>query len=116
MADCLIRQIPMTPPAKRPTRTENLDLNRMRRLYRAALLCSRATRNGAGRAVIGTEVPAMLDLRPGDVIGTPQITPAMQLLAGAEPPRPGQESSSGSGSALAVQLGLASGIALRARQ
>jgi hypothetical protein len=106
----------MTPPKTRPRRkrSENLDLQRMRRLYEALLRCSRATRDLATRARLGTEVPALLEMRGGDVLVLSRVTATMRLLAGATAPSSAQ--SNRSSSALAVQLGLASGIALRARQ
>ena len=97
----------------RRKRTENLDLHRMRRLYLSMLRCSRATGNRVARSRLGTEVPALLDLRRGDLVVTTQMTPAVQLLAGGRMPRRGSSASS-SGS-LPVQLGIAAGIALRAR-
>ena len=100
----------------RRKRSENLDLQRMRRLYDAMQRCSAASRNGRGRAALGTEVPALLDLRLGDVVVTPEVTPALRILAGAQPLRRKQKVRLAPASGLAVQLGVASGIALHARQ
>lgn len=105
-------------PAKpKRKRSENLDLQRMRRLYEAMLRCSRATRDAVARARLGTEVPALLELRGGDVLVLSHVSSTMRLLAAAEAQRRAPTArSNGTASALAVQLGLASGIALRARQ
>jgi len=98
----------------RRKRSENLDLERMRRLYHAMLRCSRATRNSTARMRLGTEVPALLDLRGGDLLVTSEITPAIQLLAGGRQPLHVRLTPT-SASSLPVQLGVASGIAFRAR-
>jgi hypothetical protein len=108
----------MTPPKTRPRRkrSENLDLQRMRRLYEAMFRSSRATRDAIARARLGTEVPALLELRGGDVLVLSRVTSTMRLLAGALPSLSSNHTRlKASASALAVQLGLASGIALRAR-
>jgi hypothetical protein len=101
-------------PKPRRKRSENLDLERMRRLYEAMTRCSRAVRDSAARARLGTEVPALLEMRGGDVVVLSRVSPAMQLLAGAQPPRK-PATIAAPASLLAVQLGLASGIALRMR-
>lgn len=103
-------------PKPRRKRSENLDLQRMRRLYEAMLRCSRSGRAPAARARLGTEVPALLELRGGDIVVLSRVTPATQLLAGAQPARVVANGRGASDSVLAVQLGLASGIALRARE
>lgn len=109
---------PKRPSPRKPRRkrSENLDLQRMRRLLKAMTRCSRATRDAATRARLGTEVPALLDMRGGDVLVLSSVTPAMRLLADAQPSRKSAHSRTTSASTLAVQLGLASGIALRARE
>jgi TPP-dependent pyruvate/acetoin dehydrogenase alpha subunit len=109
---------PKTPkPAKpRRKRSENLDVQRMRRFYDAMLRCSRASRNGQARATLGTEVPALLDLRGGDILVVSRATAAIDLLSSGAPRRKPDAQTASTPSLLAVQLGLASGIALRARE
>ena len=101
-------------PKPRRKRSENLDLQRMRRLYEAMTRGSLASRNASARARLGTEVPALLEMRGGDIVVISRVTPAMQLLGGAQAPRK-NSGKPAAASTLAVQLGLASGIALRAR-
>ena len=110
---------PTTPkPAKpRRKRSENLDLQRMRRFYDAMLRCSRASRNAKARATLGSEVPALLDLRGGDILVSSRATAAIDLLSGrAAERRKADTQPVATPSLLAVQLGLASGIAFRARE
>jgi hypothetical protein len=113
-----IMSMPKPKPAPRRKRSENLDIQRMRRLYDAMQRCSRAARNVTTRAALGTQVPALLELRGGDVLVLSRMNSTIDLLTGTQPQkrlRPTRRSFASS-STLAVQLGVASGIALRARE
>ena len=104
----------MTPPKParpRRKRSENLDAQRMHRLYEAVIRCSRATRDRADRARLGAEVPAILDLKGGDVLVTVRVTPSLRLIGSAEEPHTLRAKTRRS--TLPVQLGVAAGIALR---
>ena len=105
---------PIKPPRRK--RSENLYVQRMRRLYDATLRCARALR-GRDAAVLGTEIPALLDLRSGDRVVTSRITAAMRLLAGAEPDRRAKRPQKRNGpDSIGTQLGVALGLAVEARE